>query len=89
MRCGAVRLIRALIEQKRHPSAGLLPRVVQPTLVLRGRKDMVVSPDRMRAVSTAIPHARSVTIPGAHGAHFSHAPDFAREVAHFLNVVQG
>src|SRR5207302_7873808 len=48
-RCGMLRLFRALMEQRRHRLRYLLHRIVQPTPVLRGRRDPVVSAEQAAA----------------------------------------
>jgi len=83
-RCGPLRLLRVLWEQKRCASAGLLPQVQCPTLVLCGVRDAVVSPRRQLAVVRALPNGAAATVPGAHGAHYTHPEPFARAVAEFI-----
>lgn len=87
-RCGPGRLIRSLLEQKRHHIRHMLQRIRQPVLVLRGERDAVVSPERVRCVAEALPCAITATLPGAHGAHFTHAAEFASVVAQFLSDQQ-
>lgn len=85
-RCGPLRLLRSLGEQKRHQIRHTLQRIRQPVLVLRGERDTVVSHERVQSVARALPCARTAAIRGAHGAHFTHAAEFARVVARFLTA---
>lgn len=83
-RCGLLRLLRILAEQLKCPAEVLLPGIQQPALILRGERDTVVTEARVRAVAAALPHARTITLPGAHGAHLSHPEAFVAAVAPFL-----
>jgi pimeloyl-ACP methyl ester carboxylesterase len=85
LRCGCRRMLRALLEQRRHRIRHTLHRIRQPVLVLRGKRDAVVSAGRVRAVARAMPQAETAEIQGAHGAHFTHAAEFAARVAAFLD----
>lgn len=85
-RCGPVRLLRILAEQLRCPAERHLPELIQPTLVLRGERDAVVTAERMRTVAAMIPDARTATVPGAHGAHITHPAEFAKPIAAFLGT---
>lgn len=84
-RCGTARLLRMLREQVCCPAERYLPLLSQPTLVLRGKRDAVVSRRRVEAVARMIPCSRTTTVPGAHGAHITHAEAFAGAIALFLN----
>jgi pimeloyl-ACP methyl ester carboxylesterase len=83
-RCGPSRLLRLLQEQKRCHAEPLLRRLPQPVLVVRGQRDRVVSAERASAVAAAAPHGELVTLPGAHGDHFTHPREFAAAVTAFL-----
>ncbi len=83
-RCGPQRLLRILAEQLKCPAEVLLPGIQQPVLVLRGERDTVVTEARVRATAAALPHARTVTVPGAHAAHLSHPEAFVEGIAPFL-----
>lgn len=84
LRCGIPRFLHLLWEQRRTRVDLLLPRVRQPALVLRGCADQVVSAARTAAVADLLPHARLTAIPGAHGAHYTHAAEFTKAVREFL-----
>lgn len=84
LRCGPFRILRMLFEQREDRAEELLPLIRQPVLLLRGERDAVVSPQRLRSISAQLPGAEMRTIPGAHGAHFTHAGAFAAEVTEFL-----
>lgn len=66
------------------------PRVEAPTLVLRGANDPL-SPARWCAELTSLlPNARLVTVPGAgHAVHYSHARVIAAEIRSFLAGIRG
>jgi pimeloyl-ACP methyl ester carboxylesterase len=84
LRCGPRRFFRVLEDQRRCSVGELLPHLQQPVLVVRGVWDPVVTAQRQQAVVRALAHAQSVTIPGAHGAHFSQPEKFAEAVGRFL-----
>jgi pimeloyl-ACP methyl ester carboxylesterase len=88
LRCGPVRLLRVLLEQKRPGMATLVQRVAHPTLVLRGDRDTVVSAARIDAIARLLPNGVTATIPGAHAAHFSYPDSFARVVSAFLDSAE-
>jgi pimeloyl-ACP methyl ester carboxylesterase len=84
LRCGALRILWMLAQQRDDRTEQLLRRLPQPTLLLRGERDTVAGARRLARVAARIPHVETVTIPGAHGAHFSHPDAFARVVSDFL-----
>ena len=57
------------------PDCHILGRTRQPALVLSGERDHGRFAKRVREVAGCSPGAVTATLPGAHGAHFSHAPD--------------
>lgn len=83
-RCGVMRTLRALHAQNECPAERCLAHIHQPTLLLRGEKDIVSTAKRLKAVAREMPDARCATIPGAHGAHFTHPEEFAEVVGGFL-----
>ena len=83
-RCGLLRVARVLREQRGYPDGTALARVSQPTLVLRGARDPLVTPRRQARIVEVLPRGTAVTIPGAHAAHFTHPSEFAREVNRFI-----
>ncbi|HTE20456.1 MAG TPA: alpha/beta hydrolase [Armatimonadota bacterium] len=84
LRCGPRRLLHLLLDQRHDLTEKLLPEVRQPTLVLRGSRDAIVSAGRVEGVARVMRHAVTATVPGAHGAHFSHPEEFTATVAAFL-----
>lgn len=86
LRCGPRRLLRILQEQKRHDHSEVLTQVRQPTLVLRGHRDPVVTEARLCAVAALLPHASAASIPGAHGAHFQYPDHCAQAIDQFLRL---
>lgn len=83
-RCGPFRILKMLLEQREDRSEEVLPLVRQPVLLLRGERDLVVTPERIEAVRKLLPHAEAAVVPGAHGAHISDPEPFARCVSAFL-----
>ena len=83
-RCGGWRLLRLLCEQKHCHAEPLLRRLWQPALVVRSERDAVVSPKRARDVADLLPRSELITLPGAHGGHYTHAQEFAAAVTAFL-----
>ena len=84
LRCGLWRIFLALREQKRYHVAELLASLCLPTLLIRGERDPVVTAERLAAIAKALPYAATAEVPGAHGAHFTHARAFARVLQPFL-----
>ncbi|MGV3723139.1 MAG: alpha/beta fold hydrolase [Actinomycetota bacterium] len=87
LRSGPVRVWRLLRQQQLTEVGCLLPLIRQPSLVLRGRRDMVVSEQRAADVANLLTHSALSTIEGAHGAHFTHADAFVSTVIPFLRQV--
>jgi pimeloyl-ACP methyl ester carboxylesterase len=83
-RCGPFRILKMLIEQREDRSEEVLHLLRQPTLLVRGERDAVVSARRIEAIRTILPHAETATIPGAHGAHLTEAEAFSAVVTRFL-----
>lgn len=84
LRCGPFRILKMLIEQREDRSEEVLHLLRQPTLLVRGERDAVVSAERIEAIRRLLPHAETATIPGAHGAHFTEAGAFSAVVTRFL-----
>ena len=62
-----------------------LPLVRQPTLVVRGERDPLVSQRWAEEVTARLPHARLVVVPrGGHALNYSRPRDLARLVRAFL-----
>lgn len=85
LRCGPWRFFRLLQEQKHCHAEQLLPQLRQPVLLLRGRHDAVVSERRVKRIAALLRDPEVVTVPGAHGAHYTHAQPFAEGVARYLH----
>jgi pimeloyl-ACP methyl ester carboxylesterase len=63
-----------------------LARLSCPTLVVRGERSSVQSPDDHAALLTTIPHARGVVVAGAgHNPHIERAGETAAAIADFLS----
>jgi 2-hydroxy-6-oxonona-2,4-dienedioate hydrolase len=84
VRCGPFRILKMLIEQREDRSEEVLHLLRQPVLLVRGERDAVVSAKRIEAIRRLLPHAETATIPGAHGAHVTHAAAFSAVVTQFL-----
>ena len=64
--------------------SGRLANLRVPTLLLRGERDMLVSDAAWRELTTGIPHATAVTLPGAgHLACVTHSRRMADRIWHF------
>lgn len=87
LRCGSWRLLRILQEQKHCHVEPLLPHLRQPVLILRGQYDTVAPDRRVKRIAALLPDATITTIPGAHGAHYTHARAFAEVVTQYLHQV--
>jgi pimeloyl-ACP methyl ester carboxylesterase len=62
-----------------------LHRILMPTLVLAGGRDLLVSPASLAALCAGIPQARQVNLPNCgHLAFVTHAEQVANEVRRFL-----
>jgi 2-hydroxy-6-oxonona-2,4-dienedioate hydrolase len=57
-----------------------LPQVAAPALVIRGRRDMIVSQEWAERVAALLPRGRLAVVPAAHAAHWGAADDVARLV---------
>lgn len=88
LRCGPQRFFRLLMEQKHCHVEPLLPKLEKPVLVLRGRHDAVAPERRVERVAALLPNATITTVPGAHGAHYTHARPFAEVVTRYLRRVE-
>jgi pimeloyl-ACP methyl ester carboxylesterase len=84
LRCGPARLLGVLLEQKRYDFPPLLRAIHVPTLVLRGAGDTVATAERIADVAALVQGSCVATIPGAHGAHFTHAEAFTETLGSFL-----
>jgi 3-oxoadipate enol-lactonase len=66
---------------------GRLQRIRIPTLILAGNRDLLVSKSSLRDLSSGIPEARSVPLPGCgHLAFVTQPQRVADEVIHFLRA---
>jgi pimeloyl-ACP methyl ester carboxylesterase len=83
-RCGPFRILKMLIAQREDRSEEVLHLLRQPTLLVRGERDAVVSAARIEAIRRVLPHAETATIPGAHGAHVTEPEAFSGVVTRFL-----
>lgn len=86
-RCGPRRFFRLLVEQKHCHVEPLLPKLRKPVLLLRGRYDVVAPERRVERIAALLPSATITTVPGAHGAHYTHPRPFAEVVARYLRRV--
>ncbi len=89
LRCGLWRILLALQEQKRYHVAELLQGLRLPTLLVRGERDPIVTPERLEAIAKLLPSAGTASVPGAHGAHFTHPRPFAELLGDFLEQPAG
>src|SRR5690606_36896757 len=65
MDAGLRRVARSFAEALATPLEDLLPRVSQPTLVVRGNADTIVSSEWAERVASLLPNGRLVTVEGA------------------------
>lgn len=64
----------------------VLPRIMQPTLVIAGERDRLTPPEASYHLAAAMPTARMVEIAGAaHAPFLSHADTFVEQVKSFLD----
>ncbi|MDB5510688.1 MAG: alpha/beta hydrolase fold protein [Enterovirga sp.] len=71
-------------------ASGDLPRIRCPTLVLAGRHDVLLPPERAQVFADAIPGAKLVEIEdGAHFIPYQRPEIFARHVTDFLSAALG
>lgn len=88
-RAGVWRVWRAFREGLRSPLVDVLPRVRAPTLVVRGRRDHVVSARWVERVTRCLPLALSVEVPGgAHAVHYDAADELAAQVLAFSQALE-
>jgi pimeloyl-ACP methyl ester carboxylesterase len=70
------------------PVAAKLPGVSQPTLVMRGERDPIVSQEWAKRVAELLPHGRFAVVAGApHAAHWAASDAVARMVEEFQQEV--
>jgi pimeloyl-[acyl-carrier protein] methyl ester esterase len=65
---------------------GLLPKIMQPALVIAGERDKLTPPAASHYLAQGLPNARVVEIRGAaHAPFLSHPEEFAKNVVDFIN----
>ena len=65
---------------------GVLPKIMQPTLVVSGGRDKLSPPEASHFMAQTLPNARMVEIEGAaHAPFMSHRKEFVGHVMEFLN----
>jgi pimeloyl-ACP methyl ester carboxylesterase len=64
----------------RYPTLERLPNLVAPTLVIAGKRDPLVSLERVHVLAV-LPHVDVVVVPGAHALNFSR-PDLIADLVH-------
>ncbi len=85
LRMGPIRMVRRLKEARRMDARPFLRRIGQPTLVVRGERDPLVSPNWADELTTLLPAGELVTIAGApHAVHYSAVEPFVAAVLRFL-----
>lgn len=85
LRLGPRWVLRAMTEARRSDTAADLDRVQQPTLVVRGGRDPLVSPAWADTLVDRLPRAELVTLDDApHGLPYSAADPFAATVRAFV-----
>jgi pimeloyl-ACP methyl ester carboxylesterase len=83
--CGPLRLWRTLRDALQDPIEDKLPRVSQPTLVVRGGRDPIVPQRWGETVAGLFPNGRLMVIPeGAHAVNYSTPQALADGVREFL-----
>ena len=84
-RAGLPNLVRSSRDLLQDDVTGLLPQIMQPTLVIWGEHDVLLPPDLGRALSAGIARSRWVLLQGAGHVLMVDAPEaFNREVTAFL-----
>jgi pimeloyl-ACP methyl ester carboxylesterase len=89
-RAGLARTIRTLRYALQDVIESKLPQVQVPSLVVRGARDPLVSPQWAEAVARLLPRGRLVVIPGAaHAVPYSAAVELVQAIEAFLRTVPG
>lgn len=71
LRFGVVTSLRLFAAMTRFPTVDRLRSLGVPTLLVAGRRDPLVNPERI-TVLRGLPHVRAVLVPGAHALNHSH-----------------
>lgn len=88
LRAGPIRMWRTLQASLDTDPVRTLGRVRQPTLVVRGDRDLLVSPWWAQTIRRLVHDGRSATVTGGpHGLPFSRPADLARVITPFLREV--
>jgi len=67
----------------------VLPKIMQPALVIAGERDKLSPPEASKFMALSLPNARGVTIEGAaHAPFISHREEFIAYVIEFMNEKQ-
>ncbi len=84
--CGVLRLLRTFGHALRYPIEKTLPRMRQPTLVVRGALDPLCSQSWAETVASLLPDGRLRVIPGvSHTLVFAAPLELTRVARPFLN----
>jgi pimeloyl-ACP methyl ester carboxylesterase len=84
-RAGPVTALRVLSASLRHAIEEALPEVAVPTLVIRGRRDRLVSQEFVEAAARILPQGSLAAVEGAgHAAHYSRPERVAALITAFL-----
>ena len=84
-RAGPVRVVRAARVMVTDPFLAKLSAIAQPTLVVRGEHDPIVSQQWVEEIAAALPAGRVVVLPGAaHAVNYSAPLALARVVTTFM-----
>lgn len=86
LRAGPIKMLRILASARREDLMPVLESLEQPTLILYGDRDPLVSRTWVSVYARTLRHGRSASIPGGpHGIPYSRGVDFARSVTTFLD----
>jgi pimeloyl-ACP methyl ester carboxylesterase len=89
-RAGLARTIRTLRHALQDMIESKLPQVQVPSLVVRGARDPIVSPQWAEAVARTLPRGRLVVIPGAaHAVPYSAPVELVQAIEAFLTTMTG
>ncbi len=89
LKVGAVRMLCRIREARRSDATANLTRIQQPTLVVRGDRDPLVSPQWAQQLARTLPSGELATIAEApHGVPYSAVEPFVATVRGFLATVE-
>jgi 2-hydroxy-6-oxonona-2,4-dienedioate hydrolase len=84
IRCGLPRLTGTFVTAVSDRPENKLPGIDVPALVVRGRRDPIVSHEWAARVADLLPHGRLVELDGAHTLLYSQAEPFVNAISLFL-----